>query len=170
VQRLPTNFDDSSGKGKAQLVEDLLDSQGDRNRKRKRKRHRNLSLPIVDGPSEVTLLQSILGSSRFERVASKFCVPISRHWAIQIGGDVFYLSRMHPWIKTSTLPLLSAGARSQIDSRTREEYEAEHGAWSITSSHLGNVAMSRDEIFTIGGCCANARQLHTHNSGSSGQE
>lgn len=135
-------------KGKARLVEDVIEAREDR--QREPIRHQNLCSPIVDDSSHVFLLQSILGSSHFERIASKFRFPISGHWAIQIRGDVFELNRMESWIKTSIFPASSAGARSQIDSQTRQEYEAARGAWSITSSYLGKVTMSQDEIFKIG--------------------
>lgn len=109
--------------------------------------HNELSLatipdPRFDEPADIFLLQSILSSSRFSRRRSRYRLPISGHWAIQIRNEVFELNRMESYIRTLTY---SRGSRAEVGSMSREEYGV-RGEWSITSRKIGVTRLNQEFI------------------------
>ena len=93
----------NKGKGKAVVTtedyEDYEDHQPpilphtDEQAKTKRKKHHRRK----NKTAQVTLLQTTLRSSQFERVGKQMRLPVSGHWAVEIRGEVFELNRGDTW-------------------------------------------------------------------------
>jgi hypothetical protein len=62
-------------------------------------------------PAHVTLLQTTLRSSQFEKAGKRMHLPLSGHWAIEIRGEVFELNRMESW----TWSYISLGSNGDLD-------------------------------------------------------
>jgi hypothetical protein len=89
----------AKGKGKAVILDDdyaqlgtpLLPYSDEPIAKRKK------SVRRKSRTANVTLLQTTLRSSQFEKVGKQMHLPVSGHWAIEIRGEVFELNRMESW-------------------------------------------------------------------------
>jgi hypothetical protein len=85
------------------LLDPYTDEQPTNTRKRSPRQKRQ--------PAHVTLLQTTLRSSQFEKAGKQMHLPLSGHWAIEIRGEVFELNRMESW----TWSYISLGSSGELD-------------------------------------------------------
>jgi hypothetical protein len=61
-----------------------------------RVKHKKRAKP-KDRVADVKLLQITLRSSQVDKLGKQMHLPVSRHWAVEIRGEVFELNRMESW-------------------------------------------------------------------------